>query len=110
MKFKSAKISSKDRLYNIDIPIVGLTGGIATGKSTCSKILQEKGAPVICADTLVKNIYKEEKTIEFIQKEAPDTVKDHQVNFKLLREKFFNNDDLKIKTENFIYSKLQSEF
>ena len=83
MKLKFSKISSKERLYNIDIPIIGLTGGIATGKSACSKIFKEQGLPVICADTLVKNIYQREETIAFIQTEAQETINNNQIDFKL---------------------------
>jgi dephospho-CoA kinase len=36
--------------------IIGLTGGIATGKSTVSKLLQEKGLPVIDADVLARQV------------------------------------------------------
>jgi dephospho-CoA kinase len=34
--------------------VVGLTGGIASGKSTVSDMFREQGVPVICADELAK--------------------------------------------------------
>ena len=34
--------------------IVGLTGGIATGKSTVSKIFKELGCPVVDADQIAR--------------------------------------------------------
>ncbi len=34
--------------------IVGLTGGIASGKSTVSKMFEQAGIPVICADELAR--------------------------------------------------------
>jgi dephospho-CoA kinase len=36
--------------------IVGLTGGIASGKSTVSRILRELGAPVVDADAVVREV------------------------------------------------------
>lgn len=36
--------------------LIGLTGGIATGKSTVSRMLRELGAPVIDADALVREV------------------------------------------------------
>jgi len=36
--------------------IVGLTGGIASGKSTVSNILRQEGVPVICADELARAV------------------------------------------------------
>lgn len=37
-------------------PVIGLTGGIASGKSTVSAILEELGARVICADALARQV------------------------------------------------------
>lgn len=36
--------------------IVGLTGGIASGKSTVSSMFREFGIPVICADQIAKDV------------------------------------------------------
>lgn len=36
--------------------VIGLTGGIASGKSTVSRILQELGAPVVDADRIVHEL------------------------------------------------------
>jgi dephospho-CoA kinase len=38
--------------------VVGLTGGIASGKSTVSRIFGEAGIPVICADDLAHEVVK----------------------------------------------------
>lgn len=36
--------------------IIGLTGGIASGKSTVAKMLEHKNIPVVCADTIAKQL------------------------------------------------------
>lgn len=36
--------------------VIGLTGGIATGKSKMSDYLREKGAVIVCADTLAREL------------------------------------------------------
>lgn len=36
--------------------IVGLTGGIASGKSTVSRLLRERGAPIVDADQIVHQL------------------------------------------------------
>ena len=38
--------------------VVGLTGGIASGKSTVSRMFREAGIPVICADDLAHEVVK----------------------------------------------------
>lgn len=41
--------------------IVGLTGGIATGKSSVAAVFREHGIPVIDADTIARKGYKMQK-------------------------------------------------
>ena len=43
---------------------VALTGGIGTGKSTASKILNELGACIFDADKEAKNILKNNETVQ----------------------------------------------
>jgi len=38
--------------------VVGLTGGIASGKSTVSRMFADEGIPVICADELARDAVK----------------------------------------------------
>ncbi len=38
--------------------LIGLTGGIATGKSTVSALLAQQGLPVIDADKIAKDVVK----------------------------------------------------
>lgn len=38
--------------------VVGLTGGLASGKSTVARLLAEHGVPVLDADTVVHDLYK----------------------------------------------------
>lgn len=40
------------------LKVIGLTGGIATGKSTVSKYLTEKSYPVIDADKIARNVVR----------------------------------------------------
>jgi dephospho-CoA kinase len=104
------RLISKTRLYGLDIPIIGLTGGIATGKSTVSGMLRDLGAPVIDADRLIKYIYDQEDTFDFIQLNSPKSIAENKINFKVLREEFFSNSDLKTNIENFLYEKLPIAF
>ena len=111
-KLKSNYITLTDeqRLYRCELPIIGLTGGIATGKSTASKYLAGLGIPVIDADHLIHTIYAQQETIEFVSSIATDSVKNSQIDFKSLRSAFFKNADLKDKLESFLYQRMPAAF
>jgi dephospho-CoA kinase len=112
MQLKNKYISknTKTRLYNTDRPIIGLTGGIATGKSTVSALFESIGLKVICADKLVKEVYKQESIINSIEKDFPNAVNDKNIDFKKLRELAFNDPSSKNKIEQLIYKELPSQF
>jgi dephospho-CoA kinase len=54
--------NKSNRLYEVPVPILGLTGGISTGKSTVAQLFREAGIPVIDADQLVKGIYQKKSS------------------------------------------------
>ena len=108
MKLKKEyhKLKSEDRLYQTKIPVIGLTGGIATGKSTVATILKSEGFSVIDADQLVKDIYKMKSTRDFIETKYPDVIVSNEIDFGRLREKFFTDKTVKLEIETLIYAKL----
>lgn len=110
LKNSLVRLTSSDRLYEISKPIIALTGGIATGKSSVSKILKDRGLKVIDADQLVKAIYETSKAKEFIKINFPQVWINEGINFKQLRELFFFNISTKEKVENFIYPMLHQAF
>lgn len=110
LKTSSPSFDVANRLYKLSVPVIGLTGGIATGKSTVAELLKAHNIPVINADLLVKEIYKKQKTIDLVKALAPEVYKSQQIDFKLLREKFFTNSELKAKLEHFIYQELPMAF
>lgn len=113
MKKLKAKLISKTietRLYQIPVPIVGLTGGIATGKSTVAELFRESGFHVIDADKLVKLIYQKELSLEFIKSHFPLALVANSINFKILRELAFKNSENQLTLETFIYSQMPAAF
>lgn len=100
-----------NRLYNLTIPIIGITGGIASGKSSFSKLIADLGELVICADNIVKEIYSKSETKKYIKEIAPVAIdQSGEINFKKLRELFFNNNQIKINIEQFIHPKIEPYF
>ncbi|MBC2856397.1 dephospho-CoA kinase [Cetobacterium sp. 2A] len=65
--------------------IIGLTGGIGSGKSTVSKILKNCGIEIVDADIIAKEIFKSEN----IQKEILEKL--GETDRKKLKEMVFNN-------------------
>ena len=98
------------RLYGLDIPIIGLTGSIATGKSTVSSLFVKDGLPVIDADQLIHFIYQKEETLNFIQEIAASAIINKTIEFKILRSLFFSEPELRSKIETYLYSKLPETF
>lgn len=110
MKVKFDTLNPNKRIHGLDTPIIGLTGGIATGKSTVSQMLREEGVAVIDADALVKDVYRYPEAKKFIKEVCPEAIKQDEIHFPTLREKFFTNSELKAAIENFIYQHLPQAF
>ncbi len=112
MKLKAEwnKLPAEKRLHGLNVPVIGLTGGIATGKSTVSKILSDHGLSVINADHLVKDIYARPDTLDFIRNNYPDVMKGTTIDFRLLREKVFTAPVVKEEVEAFIYARMKDAF
>jgi dephospho-CoA kinase len=103
-------LNQTQRMHGLNCPIIGLTGGIATGKSTVARIFIEKGFNLISADLLVKKIYQRKEVIEFIKENWPDVFEGESINFKLLRNVAFSNIENRTKIEELIYSHLKEQF
>ncbi|WP_226535385.1 dephospho-CoA kinase [Fictibacillus halophilus] len=92
--------------------IIGLTGGIATGKSTASHILSEQGIPVIDADIIAreavmpgKDAY--EKIVAFFGEEV--LLSDKTLNRAKLGEVIFNNSEKRQKLNQIVHPAVRSE-
>jgi len=62
--------------------VIGLTGGIGTGKSTVSQILRKKKFPVIDLDTISHEVIKIPKVIEKIVENFGKEVLENSSNFE----------------------------
>ena len=90
--------------------IVGLTGGIASGKTTISNFLKKKRFSVHDSDAIVKKIYsnptpsffKYLKSITLL-----NSIKGKKINKNIIREEIFNKQDKKRKLEKFIHNEVR---
>lgn len=85
--------------------IVGLTGGIASGKSTVSNFFKKLGLEVLDADKIVKEVSQKKDTINRIVKVFGKNILDD--NGKIIREKLreeaFENRELLNKLNEIIH-------
>ena len=92
--------------------IVGLTGGIGSGKSAAAKFFVELGVDLIDADNLAKNVLnKNSKGYELFINEFGEQYLDNNKNIDrdLLRKTIFNDSDKKNKLENIIHPQVRSD-
>ena len=90
--------------------IIGLTGGIATGKSTVSTMFKNQGIPVIDADHIAKSLLEVgsetyHKLIDTFGECILATNK--TINRKLLAKKMFNDTEARKKINTIIHPKVK---
>lgn len=90
--------------------IIGLTGGIATGKSTVAEMFKDLGVPIVDTDKISYDLLKKgnstyDEVLELFGEEIIFTNGD--VNRKKLGQVIFNNDDLRVKLNNIIHPKIK---
>ena len=94
--------------------ILGLTGGIATGKSTVAKYFKQKGIPIICADEIAREATEDEEILnqisDFFGKEI---IVEKRLDRKKLREIVFKDSEsvekLNSITHPYIISRIEEE-
>lgn len=92
--------------------IIGLTGGIASGKSTVSSFLKELGAIIIDADKISREIVEKGKLgLMEIVDEFGEIVLDEkgQLNRKKLGSIVFNNNEALLKLNSITHPKIIKE-
>lgn len=98
-----------------DVPpprIIGLTGGIGSGKTSVAKLLEEKGFPVYYSDDEAKNIVNKdselkEKIISLLGEEA---YLDGNYNRKFVAKKVFEDAELLDQLNQLIHPAVRLDF
>lgn len=104
---------SQNQEEDVPIPkIIGLTGGIGSGKTSVAKLLEAKGFPVYYSDTEAKNIVNKdmvlkEKIIALLGSKA---YKDDLYNKKYVGEKVFNDARLLQQLNELIHPAVKLDF
>lgn len=91
--------------------LVGLTGGIASGKSTVASILESFGAAIVNADTLAREVVEpgREAWQEIVDAFGADVLQpDQNLDRQKLRTIIFNNPDARRKLESIIHPRVRA--
>lgn len=90
---------------------VGLTGGIASGKTTVADMFAELGAPVIDTDVIAREVVAAgEPALEDIRHEFGDKVFDNVGNLRrgALRQIVFSDEDARARLETILHPRIQA--
>jgi dephospho-CoA kinase len=93
------------------VKLVGLTGGIASGKSTVAKILERLGAAIVNADVLAREVVEpdQEAWKEIVDRFGPDVLQpDQTLDRQKLRTVIFNDPDARKKLEAIIHPRVRA--
>ena len=91
--------------------LVGLTGGIASGKSTVAKILERLGAAIVNADVLSREVVEpgQDAWKDIVATFGPDVLQpDQTLDRQKLRNLIFNNPDARKQLEAIIHPRVRA--
>ncbi len=93
--------------------LIGVTGSIATGKSTVADMLEKMGAPIIDFDILARDVVKPEKPawkdiVEYFGRQILQ--EDNTLDRKKLSDIVFNDLEKRKKLESFTHPRIQEQF
>ena len=86
---------------------IGITGSIASGKTTASKILSERRGPLFNADKVVKTLYKNKSFKKLITKKF--NIKTNAILKNSLRKKILENNTNINKLEKIVHPLVRKE-
>ena len=93
--------------------IIGLTGGIGSGKTTVAKFIEEKGFPVYNSDFWAKELVNVDEDLKLKIKELlgeKSYDENGLYNRKYVAEIVFNNDEILLKLNSLIHPAVKIHF
>ena len=87
---------------------IGITGSLASGKTTVTRLFTKKKSQIFSADTVVKNLYKKKNFLRKLKKKFNFTTNNSP---KILIKDFIKKNKKNIKKiEQFVHPHVRSEF
>lgn len=92
--------------------VVGLTGGIGSGKSTVGEMFVELGVPVYNSDVRAKRLMNTSKKIRkgLIELFGKEAYLDGKLNRTYIAEKVFNNSNLLAELNSIVHPRVRKNF
>jgi dephospho-CoA kinase len=92
--------------------VVGLTGGIGSGKTTVAKMFEELGVPIYIADVEAKKLVNRSKIVrrKLVALFGEQAYIDNKINRAFVADNIFNNKDLLNKMNQIVHPKVASHF
>lgn len=92
--------------------IVGLTGGIGSGKSTVAKMFKELGVPVYNSDKEAKKLMKSSKKVKkaIMELLGEDAYQNEKINKPFIANKIFNDKGLLQKMNAIVHPAVKKHF
>jgi len=90
--------------------VIGLTGGIASGKTTITNFLKKKKFAVHDSDSVVKKIYSKPrpKFLSYLKKtNFKNSIKCNKIDKKTIREEIFTNTEKRKLLEKYLHAKVK---
>jgi len=86
---------------------VGLTGGVAAGKSTALKTLADIGVPTLSADQVVHDIYADPEVVRLVaERLGPETVVDGEVDRDAVAREVFAQPEARVWLEQLTWPRV----
>ena len=106
-------VSAESRKQKAESKIIGITGGIGSGKSTVSKFIEELGFPVYDSDFWAKELVNidenlKSRIIELLGEESYD--ENGKYNRKFVAEKVFDHQELLLQLNQIIHPAVKINF
>ena len=106
-------VSAESRKQKAESKIIGITGGIGSGKSTVSKFIEELGFPVYDSDFWAKELVNidenlKSRIIELLGEESYD--ENGKYNRKFVAEKVFDHQELLLQLNQIIHPAVKIHF
>lgn len=92
--------------------VIGLTGGIGSGKTTVAKLFERQGITIIDTDQLARDVTQRGQPAlnEIAKKFSPNILNsDGSLNRTALRKIIFNDDDSRIWLENLLHPLIRAK-